>query len=156
MKIRNGYVSNSSSSSFVVISKEPLDKESEKLYFGILKNRSDGGVFIPFQAGECVFGWQRIKYRDFSDKLNWAILQALYAFEDLKNEKPMKLLKQFFREAGLTIDNDAIKDSSSAYIDHQSCCGEDSSQLAIFKSMPALKVFLFNRDSFIQCDNDNF
>jgi len=158
MKIRVGYVSNSSSSSFVVISKNKADADTVEAHFETLKQHCDKNVFDPFSVGEKKFGWQTVKYNDFFDKLNWAFLQAFYASEYCKKQEPLSLLDKLFAEADLFFDWSEInelKKSDHAYIDHQSSCRDDEDQLHIFTSMSALKAFLFNKDSYIQCGNDN-
>jgi len=73
MKTRNGFVSNSSSSSFVVIAKK-RDKEIP------IPVTFSNTLMIPRNlSGETEFGSSGGKYLDFDSKLNFLILQALYA-----------------------------------------------------------------------------
>jgi hypothetical protein len=73
MKIRNGFVSNSSSSSFVAIAK----KRDKEIPVPITYSNT---LMIPRNlSGETEFGSNSGKYSDFDSKLNFLILQALYA-----------------------------------------------------------------------------
>jgi len=72
MKIRNGFVSNSSSSSFVINVADIF------IIPGMPKTLKDRKTLIvPFIfGGETCFGRQRENYSDFGSRLNWAYLQA--------------------------------------------------------------------------------
>jgi len=73
MKVRNGFVSNSSSSSFVAIAK----KRDKEIPVPITYSNT---LMIPRNlSGETEFGSNSGKYSDFDSKLNFLILQALYA-----------------------------------------------------------------------------
>lgn len=65
MKLRNGFVSNSSSSSFIVIKQGKLD------YIEFEHNNP----VVLGELGESNFGWQQDRYSNFNDKVNWAYLQ---------------------------------------------------------------------------------
>ena len=72
MKIRNGFVSNSSSSSFVVISKEPLDAikpvDGNDLSGGYIRVTTDGASYGKYNISIC---------KTLEDKLRHFV--ALYA-----------------------------------------------------------------------------
>lgn len=163
MKIRNGFVSNSSSSSFIVIKPVGNNSEEEQT-MEFLKGFScnDDGVFVPFSQGKCKFGWDDIKYTNSVDKLNWACLQAYYAKLYLKDNEPIALLKKLFKQNGMKfrgLSHNELKDfnrCTDAYIDHQSTVFEDKTMMEIFESMTALKNFLFCKDSFVNTGNDNY
>ena len=86
MKIRNGFVSNSSSSSFIVPDMkvpEDFDYGSLKSYFNLDESTCDyeGNlqriytITLPILEGNRCFGWKDTRYMDFADKLNYLFLQ---------------------------------------------------------------------------------
>lgn len=134
MKIRNGYVSNSSSSSFVVIKKGDIKYPELKPGFEL--------------DGEYEFGWGPERHYDVNSKINWAWIQSEYSpkHRDQLLEILTKCGLPKDYEFSLTTDWDK-KEKTHAYIDHQSM-----GELECFDD---LEQFLFCRDSFIMEDNDN-
>jgi len=182
MKIRRGLVSNSSSSSFVIIREGRFDRTS-LTYQG----RS---ITLPLD-GQTEFGWEIRKYKDFESKVNFAAIQVLN-LEDLKKRIPKfkereeeqdnpywqgmvkdwekwttiearEIFETTLREVlevrkiqwDLTIDESKEEDKAYGYIDHQSSAFEGQN-LKIFESVLAMKNFLFSPESYIQGGNDNW
>jgi len=146
MKIRSGFVANSSSSSFIVIGNviHSYNLENEKYSIG--------------QFGKTEFGWEDETTGSVDGKINFAAMQAMY----VKNEVWMEMLTNVIKEqfGCSTVENlisfeYPVPDGKvEGYIDHQSssCEGENTE---IFESEEKLKLFLFSPDSFIQGGNDN-
>jgi len=147
MKIRSGFVSNSSSSSFIVISQE-----------GYQPFRLGSFVKIPdhFYDSTYEFGWGPGRISDTESKINFAYLQCL----DVNNEEWLELLEEVLKEEtgvekivwnfAKSYEDRGIE----GYIDHQSSAGEGKNT-QIFESKETLRAFLFNNGSYIQLDNDN-
>lgn len=130
MKIRSGFVSNSSSSSFVVIGSGTQDAPKP-------------GTVLKFDYdGETQFGWGPELVFGMQSRLNWAILQAEY-YPELCGA-----IRAAIESVGCTWDDTAEVDG---YIDHQSI----GNSLEIFDSTSNMVAFLFGENSFIRVDNDN-
>lgn len=141
MKIRNGFVSNSSSSSFIIIGKK-------------IKNHILPEGYIIGEYGETEFGWDPEKHYNIHSKINFAYLQAL------TNKEWMNMLYNMLKKHGVKnimigITEDYNKKTGRwAYIDHQSHASEGRN-IEMFNDEESLERFLFSDDSYIQCDNDN-
>lgn len=160
MKVRQGFVSNSSSSSFIVIKNNNL----------VIPEFSEDILEVPESfGGNLEFGWGPNDHFDFGSKLNFAYMQTQYRGQEVEPllEKAMNaldietnpwlnlletVLKENLRvkEIEWNIDMENIQ----GYIDHQSNAsrGENTE---MFDSAEALKNFLFSQDSIIHEDNDN-
>ena len=106
MKIRKGFVSNSSSSSFIVPdmwAPEVLDYSSLRPFFNLNEFTQDYegapreiySITLPVAKGHKYFGWAETRYKTFEDKLNYLFLQiqSLYQNVRLKNELEYALEK---------------------------------------------------------------
>jgi hypothetical protein len=142
MKIRNGFVSNSSSSSFVVIDS-----------YGNIPDTQLDPYYVIGQNGECEFGWDNRVYDGVDTRINFAYLQARFKVEW------MMLFCSVLAKHGAMQFNSILSDDWAdgrrwAYIDHQSaaCEGQNTE---IFDSEEELEHFIFCPGSYIQGGNDN-
>lgn len=172
MKKRLDFVSNSSSSSFIVIN------DCGKYVDGTSIGEVPLQLHLPCENGCMEFSWQVEKYYDVFSKLNWAALVILSQMNIEKHETAMdklksavnapwrrakdmeKMLKAVCKEH-LGIDVQLRKadwrkdDNSVGYIDHQSNIVETPENARMFMSKKMLADFLFNDASYIRNSNDN-
>ena len=184
MKIRNDFVSNSSSSSFIVIH----DTNKEKPHIDGFYTEYDP-LMLPTgeYGGEYSFGHEFQEYRGFWSKLNWcAILitqlemyvnmpeedkkwyteseyskkmyeqRLAFATEHFEEYKNM-LIDVCKSEFNLHVDvlSYAEADRMWAYIDHQSDIFGNPDNGKMFESEYELINFLASNDSYIRTGNDN-
>lgn len=163
MKIRYTFVSNSSSSNFVVRQETSIEiiQENIKKFLEDIQPfiRSDGSLSIDDTwPGTKEFGWERIQYTNLFDKLNWAILQANYG--DCENhthqysQTLLQLLTDLIKCPIINVDFGETLLRTWGFIDHQSAAGERPNVLDIFADQQTLIQFIFGND-YIQGGNDN-
>jgi hypothetical protein len=183
MKIRIDFVSNSSSSSFIVICNTNLEKLD---FYGQT-------ITVPsLEQGNCEFGWQFKEYYSFGAKLNFCALLITdakrlgrsieYYKKDLENNNISKnsidYIKCMIRDMqtcynkyenmqnmligvcknmfNLNIEIiDPEDEGLFAYIDHQSSIYENPDNARMFNSDIDLYNFLVSKDSYISTGNDN-
>jgi hypothetical protein len=154
MKTRQGFVSNSSSSSFVVMGYEPgQDHAIETL------KQSYGGqpLVVDYNFGETEFGWGPDEITGFGSRVIFAYLQYLYV-KDVHPEW-LTMIESVLKDnlditevewkVGFDNSNDGY-----AYIDHQSASHEGENT-DIFDNEDQLTRFIFNEGSHIVLDHDN-
>lgn len=118
MKERHGFVSNSSSSSFIVPimnSIEDVNYESLQRYFKASEVACwDGGtrkaysITLPVESGAHCFDWEETTYDSFASKLNYLIIQI----EGLEDTRLRNTLKGKLREALKSICRKAYNEES--------------------------------------------
>lgn len=148
MKTRDGFVSNSSSSSFIVVGDgERLDSLENRLEHGVL-NVGHG------QPGETEFGWGPDTIRGIDSRLNLAFILARdYLRDGEQQDALMKIDRAIQRRHPEYLYTVQDWEDEFSYADHQSAdqmvwelFGDDEGRLF---------NFLFCHDSYIELDNDN-
>jgi hypothetical protein len=183
MKIRTDFVSNSSSSSFIVISNTNLEKLD---FYGQI-------ITVPSpEQGNCEFGWQFKEYYSFGAKLNFC---ALLITDAKRLNRSIEYYKEYLENHNISnweIDNikrmisgmqacydkyenmqnmlidvcknmfnlnieiiDPENEGLFAYIDHQSSIYENPDNASMFNSDIELYNFLASKSSYISTGNDN-
>jgi hypothetical protein len=173
--IRNDFVSNSSSSSFIVINDCVSDKD-KKTTLENVKNINK--IYLPAKYGTYNFGWENKTYDDIWSKLNFCAIQL----HDLKgcdtSKKNLSKLPNYYRDfyekynfdKCLKIFKDVCKkylnlevniklqyeedEKWDYYIDHQSSVTE-ARNMDMFDDENTLYRFLLSESSYIQGGNDN-
>jgi hypothetical protein len=144
-RIRTGFVSNSSSSSFLVTNAK--DGYETPDWEGVLN--------AGYDLGETCFGWGPERIDDIGSRVNFAYLQFIYGNNDdwfLMLDEVIKENTNIEYVNWLPLYEQHTK--WNAYIDHQSNAG-DGMNTEIFESKQTLKDFIFGKGSFIYLDNDN-
>lgn len=164
MKIRYGFLSNSSSSSFIVIGNtySSVEKQDARAYIESNIERNFGMFTLPDKNGEYSFGWEPDDFYSFLSKLNFCFIQTTY-LEEEELERYQNMLKNVLMEDfeipdyafDFTMESGFEPDEIHYYIDHQSasCEGEN---MEMFESEETLRRFLFSSKSYIHTDNDNY
>ena len=93
--IRNDFVSNSSSSSFIVINDCVSDKDKKRTLENV---KNINKIYLPTKYGTYNFGWENKTYDDIWSKLNFCAIQL----HDLKrcdtSKKNLSKIPKYYRE----------------------------------------------------------
>lgn len=164
MKKRIEFVSNSSSSSYVVIPDEVIDdcgkgvfseKDILSQYFNSrCKTDWDGDKWNGIMdEGNASFEWQVVDYHDLATKWNWLVAQASYASEDKYKDILVEFLKGI--NPSYDIDWDKVeqeKENFNMSIDHQSVDANGT-----FEEVMKIGIaeWLVNDKCYVRNGNDN-
>lgn len=177
MKIREGFVSNSSSSSFIIIDRSK-NNYCEKALKSFIKKVNIGArhkyiLNLPIKGGAKYFGREYKTFHKLSDRLNFMTLQFLefemyYGRKDDEVRRISDIIYNVIEKAVKTWDKDPFvsirydynvfmygsnDDFFEYYIDHQSSFS-DGENTEMFKSEESLYNFLFGRNSRIYMGSD--
>lgn len=151
MKIRNGFVSNSSSSSFIVIGNSDS--------FDSLPNEDKEKTLVAGKLGTTEFGWEPNRHKDIYSRINFCYLQILIAkrYNEEAADTWLKMLESCIKENSTytEIEWKISEDYDSkyfGYIDHQSAYPTNTE---MFGNKGFLYRFIFDKKSYVQTDNDN-
>lgn len=100
------------------------------------------------------FGWSQEMYTNTDERLAYAYVYAMDWSREYKEEFFNTLQQVVCEHTGASaVLHNKGEDSGYGYIDHQSV--EDGELDYIFKDKGLLKSFIFDRDSWVETDNDN-
>ena len=168
MKIRTGFVSNSSSSSFIVYGQSKWNENAERNLKAYIHRFIDGHVFRYNPQED--FGWNFRVYYDWMSKFDWAFLQMYYHLYEPEHtyyyETMLEFLRLYYPEIerietkrfqleqypDFEDEDYYVEDEPSGYIDHESIGGENAE---ILEDVDTLRNFILCDDSFICNQNDN-
>lgn len=146
MKIRQGFVSNSSSSSFIVIGDTGYDAW-EVTDLDTYELDENGNLVIGDAIGTTEFGWGPEALKKLGDRINlaWVDVEGT-PNQEIYNASLLKALQS--RRPDI---KGLVMQSRYAYVDHQS----QGMVRKAYQSQEILERFLFDSGSRIVLDNDN-
>jgi len=168
MKIRHGFVSNSSSSSYIVFGESSSRCHIPESAYTIDPITNKYQITLPDRNYTYEFGWEDWSYTDVMEKLNFASIQAHYmedkpvVYADYM-EKILSAVTRDFKETHPGESEDSLEVTFDfekhglcdyPYIDHQSASYEGEN-IEMFASDEDMDDFLFNPQTFVQGGNDN-
>lgn len=168
MKIRHGFVSNSSSSSYIVFGDSSSFEHIPDSAYDINPVSNKYEIILPNRNYTYEFGWEDWSYTYVMEKLNFASIQAHYmkdkpvVYSDFM-DKLISAVTRDFKDTHPGLSEDDLEVTFDfenhgvcdyPYIDHQSASYEGENT-EMFASDEDMHNFLFNTGVFIQGGNDN-
>lgn len=158
MKIRTAFVSNSSTTSFLFVSKTVLNMSNVRRQNWFKRIKKENKVVIGEGTKIFRMPWKTEYFTDFGSKLNWLYLSALYANQDSFKDNVFCALGKIFGkdieiEEKLCSLGDKYKcNEHEGYIDHQS---QDYGE-KILGNVDDMVQFLLDKNSYIAMANDSW
>lgn len=140
MKLRANFVSNSSSSSSIVIGASK----------GHIIPHWSGKLTVDDNFGRTDFGWGPETVWGTESLIIFCYLQAT----DVNNSEWLEMLEKVIKDNTDVTEIVWDKSLENGYIDHQSSAGEGENT-EMFESEQTLKDFIFGESSRVILDNDN-
>jgi hypothetical protein len=149
MKSRQGFISNSSSSSFIVIGDTGVNSVLNPLYY------QDGVLHLGSELGETEFGWGPDSLNDIGSRINLCFCAAMYARDPEQARQRIydvlfNWIPDLYKVEGAPT-MEEYNNGDHWYIDHQSV--EEMSKM--FDDDRQLARFIFDQGSRIELNNDN-
>ena len=165
MKIRTKFVSNSSSSSFIVYGESSIDESVERNLKSYIHRHIDDNDVFKYNP-HTQFGWEFEVFNDWMSKFDWAFLQMWYLLYDHEHayyyDTMLEFLQSYYPEIkrietkrfseDYEDDEDYMNDEPYGYIDHESI-GFDNAEF--LEDVSSLRYFILSDKSFICNQNDN-
>jgi hypothetical protein len=142
MKTRSGFVSNSSSSSFIICGSSGVRVKIPDYLI------NDGVLTLNEGIGETEFGWGPDAYYPIDHRLSLCVV-ALQYINDRSYYADM--LSGVIKLEDPRITEVVIPSEDYGYIDHQSI----PELTSMYDNVEKLRDFLFDASSYIRTDNDN-
>jgi len=144
MKIRLGFVSNSSSSSFVIIGDSGIRDTYDQI--NVVDN-----ILLIGETGETEFGWGPEVITDISARVNLAAILA--AHDTTQMDSFIATMKKVNPDIEKVSFHASEGGWNTCYVDHQSF---DSMAASVYEDKDSLDRFIFDQNSEIHLDNDNY
>ena len=96
MKIRTKFVSNSSSSSFIVYGESSIDESVEKNFKSYIHRHIDDNDVFKYNP-HTQFGWEFEVFNDWMSKFDWAFLLMYYLLYDNEHTYYYDTMLEFLR-----------------------------------------------------------
>ncbi len=154
MKTRQGFISNSSSSSYIIIGNQEEYITPQEF---ITEFTKEGVLIVDSTIGETEFGWGPNQIYGMGSRIIFSYIQTDYGCNIERLTLLEKVIREYTNISKIIWNIDSNGDDEEkdwAYIDQQSSYIEDRN-LEMFDSKEKMKNFLFNKNSYIVIERFN-